>query len=174
MAVHGLPRRGGDLETLAALTSRFPHHGRVEWIGARPARDAALLRPERAEVKLTGLVGDRYAGRSGKRAVTLVQAEHLPVIARFCGLDTLDPAILRRNIVVSGLNLLALRGVRFRLGTALLEGTGPCAPCSKMERALGPGAYNALRGHGGLTARVLDIGYVTVGDAVEALPEASR
>jgi MOSC domain-containing protein YiiM len=106
--------------------------------------------------------------------VTLVQAEHLPVIARFCGLDTLDPAILRRNIVVSGLNLLALRGVRFRLGTALLEGTGPCAPCSKMERALGPGAYNALRGHGGLTARVLDIGYVTVGDAVEALPEASR
>lgn len=137
----------------------------------RPERNAPLLRPERAEVKLTGLVGDRYTGRSGKRAVTLVQAEHLPVIASLCGLDLLDPAVLRRNIVVSEINLLALRGVRFRLGTALLEGTGPCAPCSKMERALGAGAYNALRGHGGLTARVLDIGYVGVGDLVEALPD---
>lgn len=122
-------------------------------------------------MKLTGLVGDRYAGRSGKRAVTLVQAEHLPAIANLCGLDELDPAVLRRNIVVSGINLLALRGVRFRLGTALLEGTGPCAPCSKMERALGEGAYNALRGHGGLTARVLDIGYVAIDDLVEAVPD---
>ena len=130
-----------------------------------------MLCLERAEIKLTGLVGDRYAGRSGTRAVTLIQAEHVPVSAALCDLDALDPAVLRRNVVVSGLNLLALRGVRFRLGSALLEGTGPCAPCSKMERALGPGAYNALRGHGGLTARVLDIGYVTTGDPLEALPD---
>ncbi len=130
-----------------------------------------MLCLERAEIKLTGLVGDRYAGRSGTRAVTLIQAEHVPVIAALCDLDALDPAALRRNVVVSGLNLLALRGVRFRLGSALLEGTGPCAPCSKMERALGPGAYNALRGHGGLTARVLDIGYMTIGDPLEALPD---
>ncbi|MEE2891615.1 MAG: MOSC domain-containing protein [Pseudomonadota bacterium] len=143
----------------------------MRWIGVRPARNTAMLCLERAEIKLTGLVGDRYAGRSGTRAVTLIQAEHVPVIAALCDLDALDPAVLRRNVVVSGLNLLALRGVRFRLGSALLEGTGPCAPCSKMERALGPGAYNALRGHGGLTARVLDIGYVTIGDPLEALPD---
>ena len=80
----------------------------------------------------------------------------------------LDPALLRRNIVVAGLNLLALKGRRFRIGGALLEGSGPCEPCSRMEEALGPGGYNAMRGHGGITARVVEGGLIRVGDAVAA------
>ena len=81
-----------------------------------------------------------------------------------------DLGTLRRNLLVAGLNLAALRGRRVRIGTAELELTGPCAPCSRMEAALGPGGYNAMRGHGGVTARVVRTGAFTVGDAVTVVP----
>jgi MOSC domain-containing protein YiiM len=72
--------------------------------------------------------------------------------------------MLRRNIVVSGINLLALKDKQFHLGGALLEYSGACHPCSKMEAALGSGGYNAMRGHGGITARVLEVGRAAIGD----------
>jgi MOSC domain-containing protein YiiM len=75
--------------------------------------------------------------------------------------------MLRRNIVVSGINLLALKNRQFYVGNALMEHTGSCDPCSKMERDLGPGAYNAMRGHGGITARVLEEGEIVVGGEVK-------
>ncbi len=116
-----------------------------------------------------GLVGDHRAARmGGKRQVTLIQFEHLAVVAALCGLETVSPALLRRNLAVSGINLLALHDRRFRIGAALLEGTGLCHPCSRMEEALGPGGYNAMRGHGGITARVLESAMVQVGDRVRA------
>lgn len=150
---------------LGELMARFPRPGRVEWIGLRPARGRVMHAVAEAEGGSGGgLLGDRYASASGKRGVTLVQAEHLPVIAALADRPDLDPAWLRRNIVVSGLPLLALKGVRFRLGGMLLEGTGPCDPCSKMEAVLGPGGYNAMRGHGGLCARIIEGGRVRVGD----------
>jgi MOSC domain-containing protein YiiM len=71
--------------------------------------------------------------------------------------------------MVSGINLLALKGVCFRVGSALLAGTGWCERRSRMEEVLGPGGYNAMRGHGGLTARVLEGGPLRLGDAVVAL-----
>jgi MOSC domain-containing protein YiiM len=119
-----------------------------------------------------GLAGDHRASRSGgRRQVTLVQFEHLPVIAALAGLPTLAPERLRRNLVVSGVNLLALVDRAFRAGDAVLVGTGPCHPCSRMEEALGPGGYNAVRGHGGITARVLSGGRIRVGDPVTVLDE---
>ena len=164
----------GMTTTLRALMSQYPRTGRLEWIGLRPARRAALEMPDQAEVNATGLVGDRYAGRSGKRAVTLIQAEHLPVVAALMGQAGVDPAVMRRNLLVSGINLYALRGERFRVGEVLLEGTGVCDPCSFMEESLGPGGYNAMRGHGGITARVVDPGHIALGDAVAAeLEDAS-
>ncbi len=66
--------------------------------------------------------------------------------------------------MVSGLNLLALKGKRFRIGSVVLEYTGLCHPCSKMETSLGPGGYNAMRGHGGITTRVVEAGDIALGD----------
>jgi MOSC domain-containing protein YiiM len=114
-----------------------------------------------------GLVGDHYRGRTdGVRQVTLIQAEHIGAIAAYLGGDPIEPDRLRRNIVVSGINLHALKGRRFRVGSVLLVETGECHPCSRMEEILGPGGYNAVRGHGGVTARVVEAGRVCLGDLV--------
>ncbi len=125
-----------------------------------------------ASIDPTGLAQDRYGGR-GKRAVTMIQAEHLPVIAALAGHDEIVPETLRRNLVISGLNLIAARKATLQIGSAQITLTGPCAPCSKMETALGPGGYNAMRGHGGWTAEVTRPGIITVGDTVTVLPKNS-
>ena len=154
---------------LGRLMATLPRPGRVEWIGIRPARDTPMQ--EVAEVEAGtggGLSGDRYRGGSGKRGVTLIQAEHLPVIAALSGHASVEASLLRRNLVVSGLPLIALKGRRFRIGDVLLEGTDACDPCSRMEDALGPGGYNAMRGMGGLCARILEGGAIRLGDAVTA------
>lgn len=122
-----------------------------------------------------GLADDRL-GRRGEaelstRQVTLIQAEHLAVIAQLAGVDDVDPVGLRRNLVVCGINLLALKNARLRVGEALLEIVGPCHPCSRMEEAIGPGGYAAMRGHGGMTARILAGGWIREGDPVRAEPQ---
>lgn len=152
---------------LHRLMTQFPRAGQVRWIGLRPARNEPMRAVDSAEaVAGRGLRGDRYASASGKRGITLIQAEHLPAIAALVGLGAVETAALRRNLVVSGISLIALKGRRFRIGDVLCEGTAPCDPCSRMEAALGPGGYNAMRGHGGLCARILQSGTLRVGDAV--------
>lgn len=157
------------LFNIKELFTTVSHPGRVDWISVRPHRNVPVQSV--AEVTVSeqqGLVGDHYSGQNGKRHITLLQAEHLPAIASFVGLVAVDPALLRRNMVVSGLNLLALKGQQFRIGSeVILEYTGECYPCSKMETALGEGGYNALRGHGGITARVIQGGVVRVGDEIK-------
>ena len=144
----------------------FPKPGRLVWIGLRDSRNGPVLSVDEALAdSKAGLLGDRYAGRSGDRQVTLIQQEHLAVIESFCGCPV-RAEMLRRNLLVSGINLLALRKSRFRVGEVLLETTGLCHPCSKMEAVLGEGGLNAMRGHGGLTARVIESGCLRVGDAV--------
>jgi MOSC domain-containing protein YiiM len=150
------------------LLSSVPRNGAVEWLGVRPARRESMVVVDAVEAREGhGLTGDRFrGGASSKRQVTLIQAEHLLVIAQLLGLERVDPALLRRNIVVSGINLLALNGAQFAIGDALMEGTGPCHPCSRMEETFGAGGYNAVRGHGGITARVIGSGVIRVGDPV--------
>lgn len=154
---------------LGRLFAQFPRAGRVEWIGVRPARDVPMHEVATAQADTGGgLAGDRYRGGSGKRGVTLIQAEHLPVIAGLSGHARVAPATLRRNLVVSGIPLVALKGRRFRIGEVVLEGTDACDPCSRMEAALGPGGYNAMRGMGGLCARIIAGGALRIGDPVAA------
>jgi MOSC domain-containing protein YiiM len=155
------------------LLATMPQQGKVEWIGLRPAKRAALDIVERVEtLENRGLAGDHRSQREGgKRQVTLFQAEHLPMLAALTGHEVIPPEWLRRNIVVSGINLFALRDRRFAIGDVILEGSGTCPPCSRMEKTLGPGGYNAMRGHGGINARVINGGELQVGAQVYLLEE---
>ena len=146
-----------------------------------PVDSQPVLALEEVQLSVeSGVEGDRFNGRPGStRQVTLIQQEHLAVIASCLHRESVEPALLRRNIVVSGINLLALKDKTFRLGDALLEFTGLCHPCSKMERQLGAGGYNAMRGHGGITARVLESGAVHLNDSVfvekvDSLPASNQ
>ena len=153
------------------LLATLPQRGRLELILVRPERRAPPVRVEHAlALPRRGLTGDHRSKRSSNsaRQVTLIQAEHLPVIGALSN-GAATPEQLRRNLVVSGVNLFALKERRFRIGEAVFEGAGLCHPCSRMEEALGPGGYNAVRGHGGLLARVLEEGEIRVGDVLEPL-----
>ncbi len=155
-----------------SLEREFLHNisqqGKVEWIGVRPKRllevhsvSAVTANPD------TGLEGDHFKKSStGKRQVTLIQQEHLDVVARILGKSEIPPELLRRNIVVSGINLLALKHQQFQVGEVLLETTGICAPCSRMEENLGAGGYNSMLGHGGITAKIIQGEQIKIGDIV--------
>lgn len=164
--------------TLPQLAAQFPHAGRLQAIYLRAARREPVRSVDAADaIAGRGLAGDRSSTNTtmdGKRQVTLLQAEHLPALAALLQRDRIDPALLRRNLVVAGINLVATRSLWrdqplvLRIGAAVeLEITGPCEPCSRMEALLGAGGYNAMRGHGGTTARVRRGGRIAVGDAVQ-------
>ena len=153
------------------ITESFPRPGRLESIGIASTKLADLHSLETATLNPgTGIEGEHHAlsGHS-KREVTLIQHEHFPIIAQLAGMAEVTPGLLRRNLVVSGINLLALKRGTFRIGNVLLEGTGICAPCSRMEQNLGAGGYNAMRGHGGITACVIEGGEIHIGDELTAV-----
>lgn len=163
------------MSNLKALMNHIPQVGKVDWISIRPERGADVRVMDSVKVNTeTGLVGDRYNTKSGKRQVTLIQSEHLEAVGKILGKEKIDPAQTRRNIVVSGVNLLAFKEKQFQIGEVILETTGNCHPCSKMEKNLGAGGYNAMRGHGGITARVIQGGMIHKGDEVKLISEESK
>lgn len=155
------------MKTIAVLKSTMPQIGKIEWIGLRPTRKADLTEVTSAEITVeSGLAGDHNVRKGGKRMVTLIQKEHIDLVASVMN-KSVSPLDLRRNIVVSGVNLLALHDQEISLGDGVvLKGTGYCVPCSRMEENLGAGGYNAMRGHGGITATVVSEGHVAVGDPI--------
>lgn len=167
-------------KTLKDLVLQFPQTGRIKAIILRPGRrEPALSVSEAHAAPEYGIIGDRRADtvRKGdaarKRELTLFQHEHLPLVASWCGVDEIDPRQLRRNLVLGGINLLAMKSpfrdlrCEWQIGeSACIVVTGSCDPCSLMETEVGYGAYNALRGHGGLTAMISAAGVIRVGDRV--------
>lgn len=163
------------MSPLQTLIAAVPQQGQVRWIGVRPERLAEMLTLDAVEARReAGLTGDHARpGPRNSRQVTLIQWEHLAVISALLGRDAqhgIKPKDLRRNIAVSGINLFSLKGRRFRIGQAVLETTGWCQPCAKLEQRLGLGTFQAVRGHGGITARVIHTGIIRLGDSLEVEP----
>ena len=159
------------VQKVIQLKQHFPHPGKVEWIGVRPNKGSAV--EEKTCVRAItehGLDGDKAGQRpGGKRQVTLIQAEYLQVLNSLMPQINIGYAEMRRNIAVSGINLNALKGCTIQIGQATLAITGLCHPCSKLEAQLGHGIFNAMRGHGGLTAKVIQGGEIKQGDNLHVL-----
>lgn len=163
------------MSPLQELIAEVPQTGRVRWIGVRPQSRSQMIELDAVEARLeAGLTGDHTRpGVRNARQVTLMQWEHLAVINSLMGRPADRPVLaqdLRRNIVVSGINLFSLKGRRFRIGQAIFETTGWCQPCARLENNLGPGTFQAVRGHGGITARVLQSGIIRLDDTVSVEP----
>ncbi len=159
------------MQKVAELKQHFPYPGKVEWIGVRPYKGSDIEQKSFVQsITDHGLDGDKAGQRpGGKRQVTLIQAEYLDVIRSLMPQANINLADLRRNIAVSGLNLNALKDCTIQIGQSTLEITGFCHPCSKLEAQLGKGVFNALRGHGGLTAKVIEGGLIQVDDEIKVL-----
>ena len=146
--------------------------GRLEWIGLRSKRrgDIHVVDSARA-VEGLGQEGDHRMSKTpgSSRQVTLISREFIEAIARHTGHSEIDPALLRRNLVISGMNMNLLRHQRLQIGEAVLETTALCHPCSRMDEALGAGGAAAMFGYGGLCARIIQGGRLTVGDTVVRL-----
>jgi MOSC domain-containing protein YiiM len=137
--------------TIARLLSGPVGPGTLVWIGLRPSRKAPVVTPTSATlIAHQGVEGDHYrTQRDGTRQVTLIAAEDLAAMASFLGRSDVPPELLRRNFVVRGMNLNALKGRKIWIGSAVLEITGECAPCSQMETNLGPGGADGADPFGG-------------------------
>jgi MOSC domain-containing protein YiiM len=145
--------------------------GTVEAIVLAGTAEAALGSVATARaIAGRGLEGDRYATGGGTfsvkgghgRDLTLVTAEALEDVG-------LTASEARRNLVVRGIDLDALRGRRFRVGEVECLGQRRCEPCAHLERLTRPGVLRALVHRGGLRADILRGGELHVGDPVEVL-----
>jgi MOSC domain-containing protein YiiM len=122
-----------------------------------------------------GIDGDRYmVGReegfySHKpeegRQVTLFEWEVLEAIRRDYSLE-IKPEEHRRNVTVEGVPLNHLVGRRFWLGQTLLEATRLSIPCRHIEEVTGKSIFDPLVHRSGLNCKILEGGWVRVGDVV--------
>jgi MOSC domain-containing protein YiiM len=168
------------------IDSRLPYGYEVEIVGlvvspthrydGRPGAvlpDQGADRRDRIEVRADfGIVGDRYAGKRAHRdaAVTVLAVESVESLVAELGTGPLDPLLARRNIVLRGAEVEALRGRRFSLdcgaGAVLLRGGRPANPCAWLDVALAPGAHRGLRGRGGVRCAPESDGILRLGPAV--------
>ena len=155
----------------------------VQHIFIAPARGAAMQSLRMVEAIMDmGLAGDRYATRKSSganarpdptREVTLIESENIQYFFEQTGhrLAMSDP---RRNIVTAGIRLNDLCGRTFQIGTAMFEGIELCEPCNPLKRRTHPELVRVLRHRGGLRARIVQGGALSVGDAIHVQPASLR
>ncbi len=122
-----------------------------------------ITEPDEVEcVAGRGLRGDRFFDHKEnyKGQVTLFSMEVFTALCASLNLPHAKPAALRRNLLVGGMDLNELIGREFELQGVRLEGTEECRPCYWMDEALGPGAFEWLKGRGGLRCRILPDGWL--------------
>lgn len=144
--------------------------GQICWIGVRPGRREPMqIKSDVLAIAGNGLEGDHYDNRDGGRQATIILAEDLAAAAQALGIEAIDPSMTRRNIVVSGVNLHLPVGTLVQLGECIVELTGPCHPCARMEENLGKGGTKALAHKGGFTAIIRTGGLLQLNDPVFVL-----
>jgi FdhD protein len=124
-----------------------------------------------------GIAGDRYHGEDpgSKKQVTFVSREVVDEMCRALSVGRVDYSALRRNVLVSGVDLNALIGKTFIIGGVVFEGVEECKPCYWMDQAVAPGANAFLAGRGGLRCRILADGVLRTGEAnLETVAPQSR
>jgi MOSC domain-containing protein YiiM len=148
--------------------------GTVERIFVTGEGSAAMERVEEVRtIEGCGIEGDRYCEGTGFWTsygdvcqVTLISSEDLDYIENDLGISVANGEH-RRNIVTRGVDLGGLRRKRFRVGEALLEYDRPRPPCRHVQDLTEPGMTRALRGRGGICARVIEAGVIRAQDAIE-------
>lgn len=121
-----------------------------------------------------GLAGDRYASGRGHwsyrasyvNEITFIEAEAVEQLCSELGIEPIDPARFRRNVVTRGVALQTLIGQEFTIGDALFRGVRPCDPCAYLEGLLGIPLRATLAEHGGLRASVVRAGTIAVREAI--------
>ena len=137
-----------------------PGHSFAGRYGKEPLDEPMCEVPHVECVAGSGLLGDRYFGHKPDykgQATFFAMETHEAMIERF-SLHDLHPSAYRRNIITRGLDLNALIGQEFELQGVRFIGTEEAKPCLWMNRAVADGAEAALRGHGGLRARIVTDG----------------
>jgi MOSC domain-containing protein YiiM len=143
--------------------------GKLEWIGLRSERRGEVVVVDQAEAVVDlGLVGDHRMKKTpgSGRQVTIISQEYIQQICQHIGHESIDPRLLRRNLVISGMNMNLLRYQRLQIGEVIIEANALCHPCSRMDENLGKGGAAAMFGYGGLCAKIIQGGRIQVGDAV--------
>lgn len=133
-------------------------------------------------LKGRGLSGDRYAARAGTFTpgsdrlrgydLTLIESEALDRLTLSDG-SQLDAAEARRNLVTRGIDLNALVGREFTIGSVRAFGQRLCEPCVHLQRLTRPGVIAGLVHQGGLRADILTDGEIRLGDKIEAASQSS-
>lgn len=163
-------RHSYDVEVVGLLAA--PAH-RYDGRPGTTIPEQSADRRERIEIRAGfGVVGDRYAGKPAHRdaSVTVLAAESIEALSAELGAGPLDPLLARRNVVLRGAEVEALRGELFSLdcgeGVVLLQGGRPANPCAWLDTVLAPGAHRGMRGHGGIRCAPLSDGVLRLGAAV--------
>ncbi len=145
-----------------------PGHNFVAHYGQPPGE---FPLEEQAEIECCagrGLRGDRFFDYKTdyKGQVTFFAREVFDELVHEFGVGAKSPGVLRRNVIVSGVDLMALIDVEFELQGVQFLGMQHCKPCSWMNLVVAPGAEKyMLPGKGGLRARILSDGRLCVGEA---------